>query len=152
MIPTKIVIHHSASSFNTTIDDINAWHKLKFNFPSSLGSHVGYHMVIMPDGKLYQCRRENEVGAHSIPNDGKIGICLVGNFMTSEPKDAQLNKLYEIVEHLKKTYNISEVWGHRDCNKTECPGDNLYKYTKLFTKINWLQRLIQKLLKPRTNA
>jgi len=152
MIPTKIIIHHSASGFNTTLVDIEIWHKVRFNFKSSLGLWSGYHYIIFPDGAIKQTRRDNELGAHSIANDGKIGICLIGNFEITEPKEGQLNSLLFLLEKIKKEYNISEVLGHRDCNKTDCPGKNLYKYTTLFTKINWLQRIIRKFLTPKTHA
>lgn len=147
MIPTKIVIHHTATNPDTTIHQINEWHKQR-GFPeSSLGSHIGYHFVIPPDGTIYQPRRENEIGAHSVPNDGKIGICLIGNFGITEPKTQQLDALIELVNALKKTYNITDVMGHRECNPTECPGDNLQKYVVKLKEINRLQRLIRFFLK-----
>ena len=146
MIPNEITIHHSASGFNTTVEDINAWHRKRFNFISSLGSYVGYHYVIDMAGKVTQCRRDNELGAHCIPNDGKIGICLVGNFNETEPRDGQLTSLIELINRLEKVYNINEVCSHRDRNKTECPGNNLYRYTEKLSKISWLRRLIRKLL------
>jgi len=152
MTPTQIVIHHSASGKNTTLKQINAWHKARFNFKSSRDSYIGYHYVIKEEGQIYQPRRDNELGAHSTPNAGKIGICLIGNFMISAPTDAQLFALANLLNSLKRRYNIEKVLGHRDCNATECPGDNLYEYIELFTKINWLQRLIRKLLNFKFNA
>ena len=146
MIPTKIVIHHSASRPDTTMEQINEWHKARFNFPSSFGSFVGYHYVIEESGKVYQCRRDNEFGMHSVPNDGKIGVCVVGNFQKDFPTNEQIVSLEKVVNELKKVYNINEVLGHRDYNPTECPGDNLYKII-LQWRVNLLQKLIQEILK-----
>ena len=145
MIPKQITIHHSASNKNTTFQEINAWHKARFDYISSLGFYVAYHYLITSDGVVKQARRDNELGAHSPPNDGKIGICLTGNFDLYEPTQEQIKSLTELVEKLKKDYNINDVKGHRDCNRTECPGNNLYKWV-LMQKISWLQKLINKLL------
>jgi len=146
MIPDTIVIHHSASKTNTPISEIDRWHKQRDFTKSSLGFFVGYHYVILADGKLIQTRRDNELGCHTIPNDGKIGICVVGNFMTEKPTPPQLDTLGVLCSRLKKDYNINEVKGHRDFSNTDCPGDNLYLFV-LQDKINWLQKLIEKLLR-----
>ncbi len=146
MIPNTIVIHHSASRADTPISEIDRWHKQRNFTKSSLGFYVGYHYVILSDGKLIQTRRDNELGCHTIPNDGKIGICCVGNFMLEKPTDAQLSTLGVLCNRLKKDYNINEVKGHRDFSNTECPGDNLYLFV-LQDKINWLRKLINLLLK-----
>jgi hypothetical protein len=146
MVVKEIVIHHSASNINTPIAEIDRWHKQRNFTKSSLGFFVGYHYVILANGKLIQTRRENELGCHTIPNDGKLGICVVGNFMIEKPTDAQLNTLGVLCNRLKKDYNINEVKGHRDFSRTECPGDNLYLYV-LQDKISWLKKVIEKLLK-----
>jgi len=149
MTPKQITIHHSASSRDkTTVANIDAWHKLRWvNFRSSLGYWVGYHYVITGDGKVTQTRRDNEIGAHCVPNNGKIGICLTGNFMIEEPSQAQLESMRTVVDNLSKTYNISSqnIKAHRELSKTDCPGDNLYKVL-LQDKISWLRQLIEKLI------
>jgi N-acetyl-anhydromuramyl-L-alanine amidase AmpD len=145
MIPTEIVIHHSASNANTPISEIDRWHKQRGFTKSSLNFYVGYHYVILSNGQLIQTRRDNELGCHTIPNDGKIGVCCVGNFSLEKPTDAQLDTLGVLCNKLKKDYNINEVKGHRDFSRTECPGDNLYLYV-LQDKVSWLKKVIQKLL------
>ena len=147
MIPKEIVIHHTASSRdNTTVKNIDDWHKLRWaDFRGSLGYWIGYHYVILSNGQLIQTRRDNELGCHTIPNDGKIGVCCVGNFSLEKPTDAQLDTLGVLCNKLKKDYNINEVKGHRDFSRTECPGDNLYLYV-LQDKVSWLKKIIQKLI------
>lgn len=145
MIPTQIVLHHSASSWDTTIEDINNWHKARGFTLSSLNYYIGYHYVILGNGHLIQTRRDNEIGCHTIPNDGKIGICVVGNFQNLQPRPTQLTTLEGIVNKLLKSYNIQKVRGHRDCNLTECPGNNLEKIA-LVDQINILQKLLLLLL------
>lgn len=144
MIPTQIVIHHTASNINTPISEIDRWHKMR-GFPkSSIGFYIGYHYVIDAAGRLFQTRRDNEIGAHCPPNEGKIGIALIGNFMIFEPREAQLETLTDLINKLENYYNIDYAFGHRDFCRTECPGDELYKYA-LIDKINWLQKLINKI-------
>jgi hypothetical protein len=145
VIPNSIIIHHSASNINTPISEIDRWHKFRGFNKSSLGFYVGYHYVILGSGQLIQTRRDNEIGCHTVPNDGKIGICLTGNFMLENPIDQQIISLVGLIGKLKSDYNIPYVNGHRDFNKTECPGDNLYKNV-LVDKISWLQKLISVLL------
>lgn len=146
MIVNQIIIHHTASSRDkTTVQNVDAWHKLRWpDFKSSLGYYIGYHYIITGDGKVTQTRRDNELGAHTIPNNGKLGICLTGNFMVEQPSPAQLDFLTNLLSKLKKEYNLSdgEIKAHRELNKTECPGDNLFKWV-LQGRISWLQQLIE---------
>jgi hypothetical protein len=141
MIPKEIIIHHSASNMSTPIAEIDRWHKQRGFNKSNLGFYVGYHFVILVDGKIIQTRSEYELGCHTIPNDGKIGICVVGNFEIDKPSIFQINSLTRLCEKLKKMYNISEIKGHRDFNKTACPGKNLYLYV-LKDRLNFLQKLL----------
>jgi len=141
MIPTTIVVHHTATKDNISIDSIEQWHKAKFNLESSLGSFIGYHYTIDKDGIVYQSRRDNEIGAHCIPNDGKIGIALIGDFTINNPTDDQVHQLRLLTGKLKSDYHINHIYGHRDFFRTACPGDNLYKFV-LLDKISLLQHLI----------
>ena len=148
MIPQQIVIHHSASSRDrTTIPDINTWHKARDFTLSSLGYYIGYHYVILADGEVVQTRRDNEVGCHCIPNTGKLGICLTGNFEVEIPTDLQLSALKTLSDKLCKVYNIDnrQILGHRELSNTACPGENLFKWV-LENRISWLKALINKLL------
>ena len=146
MLVKEIIIHHSASSKNkTTVDDINNWHKVRWpDFKSSLGYWIGYHFVITGDGKLTQTRRSNELGAHCIPNEGKVGICLTGNFDIEEPNKEQLNSLTALLEQLKKEYNLEDknIFGHCEKSQTACPGKNLVKWIYLNRQVSILQKLI----------
>ena len=97
---------------------------------------IGYHFVIgngtlTGDGKIEVTPRwpVQKWGAHAKTLDNKynqqgIGICLVGNFDTGRPSDAQLKSLTTLVAYLMQTYHISpsHVIGHRDTKATACPG------------------------------
>jgi len=153
MIPKQIVIHHTVSSRdNTTLLDIDNWHKSRWpDFCGSLGYYVGYHWVIGKDW-IVQTRRENELGAHSIPNDGKIGICLVGNFETEQPTEYQLDEVKKLVILLKIKYNLSDkdVYFHRDLSRTLCPGNNITR-SVISVGSQGLRRLLLEILRKLLN-
>ncbi|HEY8910527.1 MAG TPA: peptidoglycan recognition family protein [Desulfosporosinus sp.] len=128
----KIVIHHTASptdvrrSGNSVPVDaamIREWHLAQG------WSDIGYHFVIMPDGRCEQGRPLNRPGAHC--NVGHrnfigIGVSLVGNFSETEVPEAQLSGLVTKVVQLMAEFKLGTeaVELHRDVPgaATECPG------------------------------
>ena len=147
MIPKEIIIHHSASSRDkTTIKDIDSWHKLRWpNFQGSLGYWVGYHFVITGDGKITQTRRANEIGAHCIPNEGKVGICLTGNFEVETPNPEQMTTLQALIDRFKKEYNLTDknLYYHKEKSTTACPGKNLIIWVENYRKLSFLEEQIR---------
>lgn len=126
-----IVVHHSASSANTTVEDINRWHKEK-----GWGG-IGYHIVITKDGVVHTCRDLDEWGIQVANwNDKSVGVCLTGNFNKNIPTILQIKSLEKVLVNLCKKYNLKywNIYGHRDIKRlfifnttqTACPGDNLY--------------------------
>jgi hypothetical protein len=146
MIPRQIILHHSASSRDkTTIKDINAWHKLRWpDFKSSLGYFIGYHFVITADGTITKTRQSEEIGAHCIPNEGRVGICLTGNFDVETPTLRQLDSLGGLLVKLKSIYQLkdTDIFGHCELAKTACPGKNLFIWVKEYRQIGALQKII----------
>lgn len=133
-----IVIHHSATEDGNAAS-FDRMHRAKG------WNELGYHFVIDngkggPDGAVEIGSRwpVQKWGAHTggTPdneyNEFGIGICLVGNFSRTMPTDAQLAALRKLLAYLMATYDIKpdHVIGHRDAPnaKTECPGDELWKY------------------------
>ena len=128
----KIVIHHTAtptevrrSGRNVPVNAamIREWHKTKG------WSDIGYHFVILPDGRCEAGRPLYRPGAHC--NIGHrnfigIGIGLVGNFSETEVPEAQfvglINKVVQLMEAYKLGIEAIEL--HRDVPgaATECPG------------------------------
>ncbi|MDR3584749.1 MAG: peptidoglycan recognition family protein [Desulfosporosinus sp.] len=128
----KIVIHHTASptevrrsgkNVPVTTTMIREWHLSKG------WSDIGYHFVIMPDGRCAEGRPLNRPGAHckvGHRNSIGIGICLVGDFSETEVPEAQLVGLVNKVVQLMVVYRLKlgDVELHRDVfgAVTECPG------------------------------
>lgn len=131
MKPERFTIHHTASRTKdydgaSSIRGIQAYHQ-----GSQGWSDIGYHYVIGPDGKIFEGRPPETLGAHCIPNTGKVGICLVGNFEAGdEVPDAAADALVWLLARLSRRLGIGageKLTGHRDFMQTACPGDKLYR-------------------------
>jgi len=124
-----IVVHHSATTWGSAAD-FDRIHR------SRGWDELGYHFVIgngagTPDGcvEVGSRWRKQKHGAHCKVadhpeyNDVGIGICLVGNFNTSCPSEAQMASLVSLVRFLMGRYRIprGHVYGHRDLKATDCP-------------------------------
>lgn len=118
-----IVIHHTASTRDMTVQEI---HQLHLNQGENWKG-IGYHFYIDKQGIIWRGRPEEMSGSHALDyNFVSLGICLSGNFETEQPTDNQLKSLSELIQHLKQKYGNVQVVGHRDLNATACPGKNLY--------------------------
>lgn len=124
----NIIVHHSASKRDTTsFEQINQYHKQKWNFKSSLGFYAGYHYFIDSNGRVTQARDDNEEGAHCKGYNNNIGICLAGNFNDEKPADEQIFALRDLLRRLTTKHNLTanNIIGHRDVGNTACPGSNI---------------------------
>lgn len=159
--PPGIIIHHSASPQRVDGHIIDAkaldrWHARRGFLMWYKGNayHIGYHFVVLPDGRVQAGRPVGCRGAHthgkSIYNR-HIGICLVGNFSSQEnphgeqgpvrPTRAQMSALTDLCERLMDEYRIdpARVKRHRDFNQTACPGDR-FPYDRLMTELDKRRR------------
>ena len=118
-----IVIHHTASNTDFTVQEIHQMHlKQGENWKG-----IGYHYYINKKGIIYRGRPEKYSGSHAIDyNSISIGVCLSGNFEEEEPNVNQITSLIELLYYLRTKYSNTEIVGHRDLNATACPGKNLY--------------------------
>lgn len=132
LIPKYLVVHHSASANNITVDDIRRWHKDKG------WSDIAYHKVIYQDGSINQGRNDAVQGAHAFgANAVSLGICLIGNFETNELPEVMKKALIQTLATLCKRYNIpsKNIIGHYQVAKmfnapagaSGCPGKNVIK-------------------------
>lgn len=146
-----LIIHHSGADHSFW--QVNKYHTDLWNFISNLGYGIGYHYYIEKDGKVYQGREDNEIGAHCKGlNDISIGICLRGNFNETLPTKEQEKALGELLVKLQEKHNIDvkNIFPHRKVSQTDCYGKllkddwalNLYFQHKL----NFLQRALKLLL------
>ena len=134
-----IIIHHSASTSGNAAE-FDKLHREKNGW-----DELGYHFVIDngqggPDGTVEVGSRwtSQKWGSHTGSaetndyNNYGIGICLMGDFMRTDPTPAQRASLERLAGYLSSRYSIEprNIIGHRDAlgAKTQCPGDRLYEY------------------------
>jgi len=118
----RIVIHHSASPRETTVEEITKWHVEGRGWDA-----IGYHLVVTGSGAVRAGRDLRVPGAHAKGyNLGSIGVCVTGNNVDPEHvwSEAQVLSLRAVVRALLAAFPGAEVFGHRDLSEaaTECPG------------------------------
>ena len=140
--PPGIVIHHSASPSHQAGKPVDAalidrWHESQgWGQETASGNyHIGYHYVVLADGTVEPGRPEWMRGAHAVGYNDWLGVCLVGNFSSSEnpngamgpsrPTPAQLDALHSLLKTLMAKYDLKpgDITRHRDVGQTACPGD-----------------------------
>jgi hypothetical protein len=113
---------------------------------------ISYHYLIDVNGRIYEGRSLEIMGAHAGPlpksayqcvNGNKvqdvsqdydfksIGIMLTGNFDEDQPRDAQYASLKSLIGSLQNRFGITRISPHKHVKKvhggTACPGENLLK-------------------------
>lgn len=99
--PRSITIHHSAAPDTQKVKVIRDCHVSTCPEYSYL-SDVAYHFLITKNGDIYEGRPLGVEGGHSGPNQGRIGICLVGHFSRSDVNDSKYAPMRASLEHLVK--------------------------------------------------
>ncbi len=129
-----MVVHHTASPFPDTVEmPVRVRQTQAYHMDSRGYCDMGYHFMVGQDGKVYQGRIESFRGAHAAgANEGRMGICLIGNFMTALPPAQQTDAGAKILHATATAYGItldrSRVKGHRESGTTAtaCPGDAFF--------------------------
>lgn len=112
-----IVVHHTASAADITVEDIHQMHL------NNGWTGAGYHVIIYPDGSAHEGRPIDCIGAHCYEyNSRSVGVNLVGNFESYPPTSEQIATLKEVLRWLQAKYPGAEIGGHRAWNATACPG------------------------------
>ena len=120
----RIVIHHTATPADWTVDRIRREHVEGRGF-----SDIGYHYIVYPDGSVHPGRPVARPGAHAKgANADSIGIALVGRFDGDRdpPPSEQWVGMLVLCRQLCERYSLTghDVYGHREVGTTAtvCPG------------------------------
>lgn len=150
-VPTRIVVHHEGTFFDTTKQDpkehihhIQTWGMGKDrNY-----TDVPYHYFIDLSGIIYEGRNAFTQGESNLNEnvDGQLQITLLGNFDEQQPTAKQLHSLISLLELSCRKYSIpaDSIKMHKDYAVTQCPGKNLVKYFNDGSIKAEVRRLIQK--------
>jgi hypothetical protein len=132
--PNRLTIHHTFTPNNDSLSMPARMRQIQsFHINSRGWCDVGYHFLVGQDGRIYQGRVENIVGAHAAgANTNNVGISFIGTFTSAAPSDDMMGAAAGIMHAMSRTYGISldrnKVQGHRQVGSTDtsCPGDALY--------------------------
>jgi hypothetical protein len=137
-VPIKITVHHEGGKLLTEADD--AKQRLKNVQTWSMGpdrkwTDIPYHLLIAPDGTVYEGRNPLTVGETNTEYDptGHLLICFLGNYSQQKLDDKLLKVLVRLLADSCIKYGISpkDISTHRDHSKqTTCPGEDIYSYFK----------------------
>ena len=119
----RLIVHHSASPRETSVDQLREWHIAR-GFDG-----VGYHRVIDGTGKLHATRQLTVQGAHALgANHDSWGVCVMGDNTREDRKwtEVQIEALARFVDAAAEIVPGLVICGHRDAvggkTATECPG------------------------------
>jgi N-acetylmuramoyl-L-alanine amidase len=125
---TKIIWHCSATPAGRShnVADIRRWHRERKM------KDVGYHFVVLLDGRVETGRPLERMGAHTPRNNAhSIGICYIGGVVPDpatgkwNPKDtrtpAQIDALYDLTRRLLERFPLATVHGHNEFSAKACP-------------------------------
>ena len=139
----SIILHHSASSINTSVEQIENWHTkrrfTKYIDENGNEKHIGYHFLILKNGEIFKARPVEMMGCHCKgQNKNSIGICITGNFTKDKISQDRYASLITLLFALFLTFGEKEVKGHKDYKNTLCPGINLYSLVPdAVLRANW---------------
>lgn len=134
--PTMIILHHGGGWLDFA--GVNAYHKMKWGFKSSLGYYIGYQDFIDRNGKVTHGRADNEEGAHTKGyNKRTIGICLAGDGTKKDFTPEQYASLNKLVKRKMEEYSLrrTQLHGHFEFSATLCPSEPLKKWILDFKKV-----------------
>jgi hypothetical protein len=141
--PNKIIVHHTA--FANTADagtsgSFAIAHEIQdLHMDTNGWIDSGQHFTISRSGIIMEGRHRSlerlldgddmVVGAHTVgQNTQGIGIENNGTYTDVAPPALLYDSLVSLCAYICHQYGLapSEIYGHRDFNDTECPGDVLY--------------------------
>lgn len=150
-VPVRITVHHEGGKILTTADD--AKQRLKNVQTWCMGpdrnwTDIPYHILIAPDGTVYQGRDPLTVGETNTEYDptGHLLICFLGNYSEQKLNETLLQVLIDLLVDSCIKYDIepSEIATHRDHSaQTACPGEDIYSYFQNGYIVNQVQQSIK---------
>nr|QHA25242.1 peptidoglycan recognition protein SC2 [Physocyclus mexicanus] len=134
-----VFIHHTEGAECTTKDKcIETMKQIQnYHMNSRKYADIGYSFLVGGDGRIYEGRGWNKVGAHTYGyNSRAIAISFMGNYEKTAPSETMLNAAKKLIDcGVSKGFIKKErqIHGHKDANCTTCPGESLYNAIKSWT-------------------
>ncbi|XP_014204912.1 peptidoglycan-recognition protein LE-like isoform X2 [Copidosoma floridanum] len=128
-----VIISHTATipCFTQAQCVLNVRYAQTFHIESKGWNDISYNFLVGGDGLVYEGRGWGIEGAHTFNyNIKSIGISFIGTFNSEKPTNAQVHAAKKLIELGVEKGEISpdyKLLGHRQCIKTESPGQVLYE-------------------------
>ena len=132
---TRITLHHTGEHPGLAeLPDVEVIRRIeRYHRNERHWAAIGYHFIVGRDAKIYEGRPARFQGAHVLSeNPNNLGISVIGDFQTKLPTQRQLSALWAFLDDERDKYRVgkSRTYGHRDLNKSICPGDALYGWLR----------------------
>ncbi|XP_046386519.1 peptidoglycan-recognition protein SB1-like [Ischnura elegans] len=134
-----VIIHHTVTSTCSSLATCSRiLRTIQTDHKGRRYDDIGYTFLVSSDGKVYEGRGWDKVGAHAPSyNDRSIGISFIGNFQTERPTQQQQNAAKSLIScavSLGKIGANYKLLGHRQTKATECPGITLFNIIKTWPR------------------
>ena len=146
--PGRVTVHHTSGHPQTGLSQgISAMRGIQSFHQNGRGwADIGYHFVLDSEGRIYEGRPADTVGAHAGgANTGNIGIALMGDYNDKPSRkcrschailnEQQKSSLRRLVTFLALHYRTDPrqngfVLGHTQHpgNDTDCPGQQILRF------------------------
>jgi hypothetical protein len=135
----RITLHHTGEHAGLVgLPDIEVVQRIeKYHRNERHWAAIGYHYLVGKDGRIYEGRPVKFQGAHvSSENEHNLGISVMGDFDRGLPNSRQLAAVQAFLGDQATRFKVAKrnVHGHRDLNKSVCPGDALYAWLRGWKK------------------
>lgn len=127
---TSVVLHHTESPNQPPAFERSRLVGIqRYHIEDRGWGDIAYHYLIGPSGTIYEGRDvawQGDSGT-TYDLDGRLLVCLVGNFMEQMPERAAIQALVETVAAQLREHGLepTDVVTHRMVAATDCPGDTL---------------------------
>ena len=141
LTPEHLVVHHSGASVAGQDYALVVRAIYDFHTGTNGWDDIGYHILVAPDGTVYQGRDTQRQGAHFCgANASTLGVCLLGDYREQALPASALDALARLgsfasceydIEPLAESFHepsgktLHGVAAHRDGCATACPGDQV---------------------------
>ena len=141
LTPEHVVVHHSA--FNLGDADYRLAVRAIYDYHTGTNGwdDIGYHLLVAPDGTVYQGRDQTRQGAHfCAANAETLGVCVLGDYTSTSVPTPAVDALVRLGSFLSCEFDIEPLaqrehapsgktlYGfaaHQDGCATACPGEQL---------------------------
>lgn len=132
---SAITVHHDGMSpeiIRTTADAARRLELIRSSHVESRGwADIGYHLIVDPQGRIWQGRPMNLQGAHvKDQNPHNLGVLVMGNFEEQHPTREALSVLDQLLAQQAMAHRVpmSAIRTHQEWASTACPGRHLQAY------------------------